>query len=115
MDGFSSYNQIKIAPKDQEKTTFTCALEIFCWNVMPFGLKNVGAIYQHAMMIIFHNMMHKNTKYYVDDTLAKSMKISTHLADLGLIVDRIEQFKLRLNPKKFPFSVTYGKLLGYIF
>lgn len=25
MDGFSSYNQIKIAPEDQEKTTFTCA------------------------------------------------------------------------------------------
>ena len=26
MDGFSKYNQIKIAPEDQEKTVFTCAL-----------------------------------------------------------------------------------------
>lgn len=30
MDGFSRYNQIKIAPEDQEKTTFICAWGIFC-------------------------------------------------------------------------------------
>ena len=60
MDGFSGYNQIKIAPKDQEKTTFTCAWGTFCWNVMPFGLNNVGATYQRAMTTIFHDMMHKN-------------------------------------------------------
>ena len=40
MDGFSGYNQIKIVPKDQEKIAFTCAWGTFCWNVMPFGLKN---------------------------------------------------------------------------
>ena len=49
MNGFSRYNQIKIAPADQEKTTFTCAWGTFCWNVMPFGLKNAGATYQRAM------------------------------------------------------------------
>ncbi len=35
MDGFSSYNQIKIAPIDQEKIAFACAWGTFCWNVMP--------------------------------------------------------------------------------
>ena len=39
MDGFSGYNQIKIALEDQEKIAFTCAWGTFCWNVMPFGLK----------------------------------------------------------------------------
>ena len=72
MDGFSSYNQIKIAPEDQEKKTFTCAWGTFCWNVMPFGLKNAGATYQRAMTTIFHDMMHKNMEDYVDDTLTKS-------------------------------------------
>ena len=51
---------------------------------------------------------------YVDDTLAKSQQRSTHLADLSLILDRMERFQLRLNPKKCAFSVTYGKLVGYI-
>ena len=34
MDGFSSYNQIKIAPKDQEKTIFTCAWGTFYFNAI---------------------------------------------------------------------------------
>ena len=30
MDGFSGYNQIKIAPEDQEKIAFTCAWGTVC-------------------------------------------------------------------------------------
>ena len=73
MDGFSGYNQIRIVLEDQEKTTFTCAWGTFCWNVMPFGLKNVGATYQRTVTTIFHDMMHKTMEDYVDDTLSKSM------------------------------------------
>ena len=32
-----------ILPEDQEKIAFTCAWGTFCWNTIPFGLKNVGA------------------------------------------------------------------------
>ena len=42
MDGFSSYNQIKMAPEDMEKTTFITPWGTFCYKVIPFGLKNVG-------------------------------------------------------------------------
>lgn len=45
MDRFYGYNQIKIAPEDQHKTTFTCSWDTYCRNVMPFGLNNVGATY----------------------------------------------------------------------
>ena len=114
MDGFSSYNQIKIAPEDQEKTAFTCAWGTFCWNVMSFGLKNVGATYQRPITTIFHDMIHKTMEDYMDDTLVKSAKHNTHLQDLGPILDKMEKFSLQLNPKKCAFSVTLGKLLGYI-
>ena len=46
MDGFSSYNQIRMAPKDAEKTTFRTPIGNFYYTVMPFGLKNVVATYQ---------------------------------------------------------------------
>ena len=114
MDGFCGYNQIKIAPEDQEKTAFTCAWGTFCWNVMPFGLKNASATYQRVVTTIFHDMMHKNMEDYVDDTFVKSAKCHTHLHDLGPILDRMEKFSLRLNPKKCAFGVTSRKLLGYI-
>ena len=45
MDGFSDYNQIRMAPEDMEKTTFLMMWGTFCYKVMPFGLKNAGATY----------------------------------------------------------------------
>ena len=32
MDGFSGYNQIKMAPKDMTKITFTMEWEIYCYT-----------------------------------------------------------------------------------
>ena len=43
LDGNSGYNQIAIAPKDQEKTTFTCPYGTFAFRRMPFGLCNAPA------------------------------------------------------------------------
>ena len=43
MDEFSDYNQIRMTPKDLEKTTFLILWETFCYKVMPFRLKNAGA------------------------------------------------------------------------
>ena len=46
MDAFSGYNQIKMDEADQEKTSFVTSQGLFCYEVMPFGLKNAGATYQ---------------------------------------------------------------------
>lgn len=105
MDGFSGYNQIKIAPEDQEKKTFTCSWGSFCWNVIPFGLKNVVATYQWAMTTIFHDMMHIFMEDYVDGILSKSHSQEEHLPILAKIFTCLEAFKVRLNPKKCAFGV----------
>lgn len=73
MDGFSRYNQIFINPQDQYNTTFTTPWGTFCWFIMPFGLKNVGATYQRAMALIFHDFIHNILEDYVDDILEKSI------------------------------------------
>ncbi|KAL0368019.1 UNVERIFIED_CONTAM: Transposon Ty3-G Gag-Pol polyprotein [Sesamum calycinum] len=43
MDGSSGYNQIRMAPADEELTAFCTPKCIYCYKVMPFGLKNAGA------------------------------------------------------------------------
>ena len=45
MDGFSGYNQIMMAVIDKLMTSFTTEWGIYCYTVMPFGLKNIGATY----------------------------------------------------------------------
>ena len=46
MDEFSEYNQIKMAPRDAEKTVFRTPMGNFYYTVMPFELKNADATYQ---------------------------------------------------------------------
>ena len=81
MDGFSGYNQIKMAKEDKAKTTFTTHWGTYAYDVMPFGLKNASATYQQVMVTLFHDMMHKEIEVYVDDMIAKSHTARDHLLD----------------------------------
>ena len=45
LDGFSGYNQILMTVEEMEKTSFITEWGAYCYRVMPFGLKNVGATY----------------------------------------------------------------------
>ncbi|KAK9010715.1 hypothetical protein V6N11_043585 [Hibiscus sabdariffa] len=114
MDGFSGYNQIKMCPDDMSKTTFVTLWGTFCYRVMLFGLKNAGATYQRAMVALFHDMMHKAIKVYVDDMIVKSRTEEEHIKNLRKLFQRLREFHLKLNPAKCTFGVTSGKLQGFI-
>ena len=53
LDGYSAYNQIVIAPKDQDKTTFTCLFGTFAYRCMPFDLCDAPTTFQRCMISIF--------------------------------------------------------------
>ena len=59
-------------------------------------------------------MIHKDVEVYVDDMIVKSRDRADHWAALERFFQRIRCFRLRLNPKKCTFGVTFGKLLGYM-
>nr|GEW51363.1 reverse transcriptase domain-containing protein [Tanacetum cinerariifolium] len=67
LDGFSGYFQIPIDLKDQEKITFTCPYGTFAYRCMPFGLCNAPSMFQRCMMAIFHDMIEKTMKVFMDD------------------------------------------------
>ncbi|PKI77644.1 hypothetical protein CRG98_001982 [Punica granatum] len=86
----------------------------FRYKVMPFGLKNVGATYQRAMVTLFHDIMHKEIEVYVDEMIAKFKEGEDHLVNLKRLFEHLKKYKLRLNPTKCTFGVKSGKLLGFI-
>jgi hypothetical protein len=49
LDAYYGYNQIKLKKEDEKKTAFITRYGMFCYQVMPFGLKNAGATYQRMM------------------------------------------------------------------
>ena len=82
MDGFSRYNQIMMAIEDMEKTSLITEWSNYCYRVIPFGLKNIGATYQRATTTLFHDMVHRYVDVYMDDMIVKSRDRADHLAAL---------------------------------
>lgn len=66
------------------------------------------------MTIIFHDLLHKILEDYIDDLLGKSKTRDEHIPILRKIFERLEKYKMCLNPTKCVFGVTSGKLLGFI-
>ena len=67
---------------DQEKTSFITSQGLFCYKVMPFGLKNERATYQRLVNYMFCPQIWWNVEVYVDDMIVKSAKETQHSDDL---------------------------------
>ncbi|KAL0401691.1 UNVERIFIED_CONTAM: Polyprotein P3 [Sesamum latifolium] len=102
LDAFQGYNQISLEPQDQEKTSFITEQGIFCYQVMPFGLKNVGATYQRLVNKVFKHMIGRNMEVYIDDMLVKSHSKESHVQDLRECFEVVRNLGMKLNPSNAP-------------
>jgi hypothetical protein len=99
MDAFSGYNQIMMDEDDQEKTSFITNKGLFCYKVMPFGLKNAGATYQRLMNKMFHHQIGRNVEVYIDDMLVKTKDEANHLEDLEETFETLPSIPHEAQPK----------------
>ncbi|CAN6554937.1 unnamed protein product [Malus baccata var. baccata] len=104
LERLAGYNQIVIAPDDQEKTTFTCPFGTFAYRRMPFGLCNAPATFQRCMII----------EIFIDDFSVFGDSFGKCLDNLTLILKRCVETNLVLNWEKCHFMVKQGIVLGHI-
>ena len=97
LDGYSSYNQIKIALEYQEKTTFTCPFGIFAYRRMPFRLCNALATFQRCMLSIFSDMVECFLEIFMDDFSIFGDSFDDCLTELEKVLSRCEEKNLVLN------------------
>ena len=114
MDAFSGYNQIMMSLENQEKTSFITDRGIYCYKVMPFGLKNVGATYERLINKMFNEYLGKTMEVYIDDRLVKSLKKEDHIKHLEECFTILNPYRMKLNPAKCTFGVPSWEFLGYI-
>ena len=91
LDGYSGYNQIAIAPEDQEKTTFTCPYGTFAFRRMPFRLCNAPGTFQCCMMAIFLDMVEKTIEVFMDDLSVLGDSFDNFLENLRSVLIRCEE------------------------
>ena len=114
MDAFSGYNQIRMDPDDQDKTSFVTGQGTYCYRVMPFGLKNAEATYQRLVNRMFQKQIGASMEVYIYDMLVKSTTAELHIAHLVEAFLILKEYNMKLNPVKCAFGVSAGKFLGFI-
>ena len=114
LDGYFGYNQISVAPEDQEKTTFTCPFGTFAFRRMSFGLCNAPGTFQRCMMSIFSDLEEEFMEIFMDDFTVYESSFEQCLHNLGTGLQRCKDKNLALNWEKCHFMVTEGIVLGHM-
>lgn len=65
------------------------------------------------MVAIFHDLLYDCFEDYVNDIVMNSPKVSLHIDDMRSLFEYIRH-NLRMNPLKYTFGVSSGKLLGFL-
>jgi hypothetical protein len=114
LDCYSEYHQIAMHTDDEDKTTFITPHGIYCYKVMTFGLKNVGATYQKAIQKCLKIQIGKNVEAYVDNVVVKTTEEDKLIANLTETFANLREFQWKLNPTKCVFGVPSGLLPGFM-
>jgi hypothetical protein len=114
LDAYKGCHQIKMAKEDEDKRAFITNEGLFCYQEMPFGLKNVGATYQRLMDKAFKEQVGRNLEVYVDDVVIKSKTDEDMLEDIKETFAQLRKINMKLNPKKCSFGKEAGKFLGVL-
>ena len=114
LDAFSRYHQIPMHPPNAEKTSCITPHGLYCYNVMPFGLKNASSTYQRLVTKMFRPLLGSTMEVYIDDMLVKSMQRPDHAAHLQQTFDLLREYGMKHNPLKCAFGVNVNRFLGFM-
>lgn len=114
LDAYMGYHQVAMYPPDEEKTAFITLKGLYCYKMMPFGLKNAEATYQRLVTKMFRHLIGRTVEVYINDMVVKTKEPKCHLANLKTVFEILKTYRLRLNASKCAFRVGSSKFLGYL-
>ena len=109
----SAYFQLPLAEEDRKYTAFDSGrgkME-YCRAVM--GCKVSSSTLVTAINKLFHDMIHTEIHYFLDDGLIASPTFEQHLVTLRKMFERLRKAKLMLGHKKCSFGTSSTEFLGH--
>lgn len=114
IDLAKGYWQIPMKEEDKEKTAFTTPQGQFQWTVMPFGLKNAGAVFSRMMRKLLRPLDRDAVSNFIDDIMIATYTWEEHIQVLKATLDRLEECGLTAKPSKCYLGFEKLSFLGHI-
>ncbi len=113
LDLRSAYNLVRIKNGDEYKTAFTCKFGHFEYLVMPFGLKNAPAVFQHFINDVLEEVLGNFAYAYIDDIIIFSPDYKTHINHVITVLKLLRSAGLYAKLEKCEFFVSFIDFLGH--
>jgi hypothetical protein len=114
LDAYSSFHQIRMAKEDRRHTAFVTVVGLYCYIVMPYGLRNTLPTFVRAMSKTFGDLIRDKVEIYVDDIVVKTRERLAIVEDLTFVFGKLRATRTKLNLEKCIFGVSAGKLMGFL-
>ncbi|CAM5100683.1 unnamed protein product, partial [Eretmochelys imbricata] len=114
LDLRSGYYQIPLGEEDKEKTAFICPLGFYQFERMPQGISGAPATFQRLMERVVGDMNLLQVLVYLDDLIVFGRTLEEHEERLLKVLDRLEDYGLKLSIDKCQFCRTSVKYVGHI-
>ncbi len=101
-------------PRVKAVTAFSTPNGHYEWTGMPFGLKGAPLTFQRTMNHLFGDVLGKEVYIYLDDIIIASKDITSHMATLRLVLDRLKGVGLKIKLTKWEFLKQKIKFLGHM-
>ena len=114
LDLISGYWQVEVDEGDREKTAFCTTKGLYQFKVMPFGLCNPPATFQHLMDLVLMGLQWSQCLVYLDEIIILGRSFDEHIRNLGTVFKGLQEAGLRLKTSKCAFFRSEVQYLRHI-
>ena len=108
------YLQLAMDEADIHKTAFRAGLSgLYEFTHMPFSLSNAGASFCHLMEMCLGDQQYLTLLFYLDDIWVFSSSINEMSDRIELVLKCLQDFNLKIKPKKTFFFQSQVLFLGH--
>lgn len=115
LDLSSGYWQMPVDEDSKKYTTFISERGTYCFNRVPFGLRNAPSFFQKALSTeVLGELLYNICLLYIDDVVIFGRTQEEFIANVDKVLTRLRDKKIRVKAKKSVFGVREVAYLGHI-